>query len=284
MNINQLKIYKKGTIAVIFFMTLMAIAPLWAEPLDIFTGKKGKIDIAGGTAHIRVMVGVARKIMDKNRNITITVAGGGSGGGVRQVGEGLVDIGNTGRPLREEEIKKYGLVSFPFAIDGVAVVVHPRNMTPGLTGAQLENIFLGKITNWKDVGGSNAQITLYVREDGSGTREVFESKAMGRKSSALAANVVNSNGAMKTALSRDKNSIGYLGIGHLDASVKGLVLDGIAPTQENAVNGTYQISRLLYMNTKSEPKGLLKDFIDYIYSPDGTLIIQRSGYIPTNAR
>ena len=276
--------YKNTIGAIIFGVALMAISPLWAEPLDKFIDQKGQIDISGGTAHIPVMVGASRKIMGKNKDITITVTGGGSGGGVRQVGEGLAHIGNTGRPLREVEIKKYGLVSFPFAIDGVAVVVHPENITAELTAPQLEDIFLGKITNWKNFGGPDAKINLYVREDGSGTREVFESKAMQKKPSISTANVVSSNGAMKTALSRDKNSIGYLGIGYLDESVKSLVLDGVAPSQENAAQGTYTISRLLYMNTKGEPQGLLKYFIDYIYSPDGALIIQQSGYIPMKQR
>ena len=267
--------------AACFLATLLLSAPLSAEPLDKFAGRKGTINIAGGTAHIPVMTGAARRIMDKNPDINITVTGGGSGVGVQQVGEGLVQIGNTGRPLKEGEIEKYGLVSFPFAIDGVAVVVNPANKVGALTKAQLIDIFAGRITNWKELGGADAGINLYVREDGSGTREVFEERALDKGTSAASANVVNSNGAMKTAITQDGNSIGYVGIGHLDDKLKGLVLDGMTPSQSGAADGSYKVTRLLYMNTKGRPEGLLKDFIDYIYTDDGAEIIRGAGYIPT---
>ncbi|MDE5925343.1 MAG: hypothetical protein K2G68_01300, partial [Helicobacter sp.] len=94
------------------------------------------------------------------------------------------------------------------------------------------------------------------------------------------ANVVSSNGAMKIAIAQDKNAIGYVGIGHLDDSIQGVSFEGVAPTQEKTKEGAYQISRLLYMNTKGEPQGLTKLFIDYIYSDDGAEFIQQSGYIP----
>ena len=268
-------------LALSFLGALLIAVPVQAEPLDKFSGQKGSINIAGGTAHIPVMTGAARRIMDKNPDISITVTGGGSGVGVQQVGEGLVQIGNTGRPLKEGEISKYGLVSFPFAIDGVAVVVNPKNKVGEMSKAQLKDVFSGKITNWKDLGGDDAVINLYGREDGSGTREVFEEKALDKETSAASANVVNSNGAMKTAIGQDERAIGYVGIGHLDRNVKGLTLDGMVPSQENAADGTYKVTRLLYMNTKGEPGGLLKDFIEYIYTDDGTEIIKASGYIPT---
>ncbi len=103
-----------------------------ADQLDAFKGQKGNIDIAGGTAHIPVMTGAARQIMEANPDIRITVTGGGSGVGVQKVGEGLVQIGNTGRALKEKEIANYGLVSFPFAIDGVAAAANPKNPVNGL--------------------------------------------------------------------------------------------------------------------------------------------------------
>lgn len=251
-----------------------------AAPLDAFKDQKGTLDIAGGTAHIPVMKLAARAIMEQYPDIRVTVAGGGSGVGVQKVGEGLVQIGNTGRALKETEVTKYGLVTFPFAIDGVAVAVHPANGVNGLTKAQVKDVFAGRVTNWKELGGVDAPITLYVREDGSGTRETFEERALDKGSSAPSANVVNSNGAMKTALAQDKNAIGYVGIGHLDESVKGLSIDGMVPSQEAAADGSYTVTRLLYMNTKGEPEGLTKLFVDYIYSPDGKEYISQSGYIP----
>ena len=127
---------------------------------------------------------------------------------------------------------------------------------------------------------SDFPISLYVREDGSGTRETFEERALDKGTSAPSANVVNSNGAMKTAIAQDKNAIGYVGIGHLDESVKGVAVDGMVPSQEGAADGSYTVTRLLYMNTKGEPEGLTKLFVDYIYSEDGKGFISQSGYIP----
>lgn len=259
---------------------IFAASAAVAAPLDVFKGQKGEVDIAGGTAHIPVMQEAAKRIMTLNPDIRITVAGGGSGVGVKQVGEGLVEIGNTGRPLKAEEVEKYGLKTFPFAIDGVAVVVHPSNSVAELTFAQVADIYAGKITNWKEVGGADAKINLYVREDGSGTREVFTDKAIKGGEVAASANVVNSNGAMKTAVAKDKNAIGYVGIGHIDESVKAPKLEGMTATQENAANGSYTVVRDLFMNTKGDPQGLTALFIDYIYSPEGAEIIADCGYIP----
>ena len=255
-----------------------------ADDLAAFKGQKGTIDIAGGTAHIPVMKAAAKDIMGANPEIRITVTGGGSGVGVQKVGEGLVQIGNTGRALKDAEVQKYGLVTHPFAIDGVAVAVNPKNTVTGLTKAQLKDLFAGKITNWKEVGGNDAPISLYVREDGSGTRETFEERALDKGKSTPSANVVNSNGAMKTAIANDPNALGYVGIGHLDNSIRGLAVDGATPTQENAANGKYPVTRLLYMNTKGEPQGLTKAFVDYIFTPSGQKHVAGAGYIPYAAK
>lgn len=274
-------------LSVLLVLGLAAFGPLAtvaaAAPLDAFapqSGLAGSLDIAGGTAHIPVMKEAAKRIMTVNPALRISVAGGGSGVGVQQVGEGLVAIGNTGRPLTEAEIQKYGLVSFAFAIDGVALVANPANPVAGLTGKQVADIFAGVVTNWKDVGGKDAPITLYTREDGSGTREVFVEKALKKGPQAPTANVVNSNGAMKTAIAQDPNAIGYVGIGHLGETIKGLHFDGMVPTQENAASGAYTVTRKLYMNTRGQPQGLTKAFIDYVFSLEGQEITKASGYIP----
>ena len=258
----------------------LTAAAACAAPLDAFKGQKGKIDIAGGTAHIPVMREAAKRIMAMNHDIRITVAGGGSGVGVKQVGEGLVEIGNTGRPLKKEEIEKYGLKTFPFAIDGVAVVINPANKVAELSFEQLADIYSGKITNWKQVGGADAEINVYGREDGSGTREVFTNLAIKNENVTPKTNVVSSNGAMKTAVAKDERAIGYVGIGHIDKSVKAPKLAGMTASQENAANGKYTVVRDLYMNTKGEPTGLTALFIDYISSPEGLEIIKDSKYIP----
>jgi phosphate transport system substrate-binding protein len=276
--------WKSGSAILWLTMVLvLGAAPLaWAQDaqLSAFKGKEGKIDIAGGTAHIPVMKDAAAQIMKYNPKIRITVAGGGSGVGVQKVGEGLVDIGDTGRALTPKEVKKYGLKTFPFAIDGVAVGVNPQNPVSNLSPKQIQEIFAGKITNWKDVGGKDAPINLFSRDEASGTRAVFWKKLLKKGPIAEKANVVPSNGAMKVAISQDPNAIGYLGIGHVDKTVKGVKVDGVEPTQQNAKDGKYPVVRQLYMNTKGEPKPLVKAFIAYILSPAGSQIIEKAGYIP----
>lgn len=261
-------------------LSMLMVATVWAGELDAFAGKKGKIDIAGGTAHIPVMKDAAKRVMQANPDIRISVAAGGSGVGVQKVGEGLVEIGNTGRPLSDEEVGKYGLKSFAFAIDGVAVALHPKNPVANLSAAQVQEIFSGKVNNWKQVGGRDAAIHLFTRDEASGTREVFWEKLLKKGVIAESANVVASNGAMKSALAGDPDAIGYVSIGHVDETIKAPTLDGIAPTQDNARSGKYPIVRNLYMNTKGAPQGLTAAFIHYVMGPEGQQMTAAAGYLP----
>ncbi len=248
--------------------------------LTPFLSLEGKLDIAGGTAHIPVMVAAQKRIMQANPAIAITVAGGGSGQGVRQVSAGLVHIGNTGRALSDEEITAADLKTFPFAIDGVAVIVNPKNTVEDLSTQQVKDLFAGKITNWKEVGGPDLAVNLYGREEGSGTRKTFWSKLLQKGDIAAGTNVVPSNGAMKTGVSTDPGALGYMSIGYVDETVAAVAINGIKPTQENAANGTYTVTRKLYMNCKGDPTGLTKAFIDYILSPEGAEIVKSCKYIP----
>lgn len=265
------------TVVLMLFYTL----PVAAGEMDRFASLKGKIDIAGGTAHIPVMKDAAKQIMTKYPQIIITVAGGGSGVGVQKVAEGLVDIGNAGRPISAKEQEKYPqLRSFPFAVDGVTPAVNPANTISGLTSIQIQNIFSGKINNWKEVGGDDAEIHIYNRDEASGTRSVFWKKCLNKGAVVESANIVSSNGAMKVAVSQDRYALGYMSIGHLDNTVKALSLDGVAPTQENAINGRYPVVRKLFMNTNGAPVPLVQAFIDYVMSSEGAANISNHGYIP----
>ena len=245
-----------------------------------FLGLEGNLDVAGGTAHIPVMKEAAKRIMTANPNVRITVAGGGSGVGIQKAGEGLVQIGNAGRPLSDDERAKFGLVSIPFAVDGVAVIVHPTRTIRDLTAQQVKDVFAGKVADWSELGGAPGAINLYGRDEASGTRSVFWKKALGKGEVAGSTNIVTSNGAMKTAISNDPRGIGYLSIGHVDAKVAAVAIDGIAPSQENAQSGAYEVTRKLFMNTKGEPGGLARVFIGYILSEDGAAIIRDCGYLP----
>jgi phosphate transport system substrate-binding protein len=252
----------------------------FADALESFKGEKGTVKVSGGTAHIPVMKEAAKQIMTANPDIQITIAGGGSGVGIKQVGEGLVDIGNSGRKPTDDEIARYGLKLYQWAIDGVAVVVNPKNKVKALTGVQLIDIFAGKIDNWKAVGGADQKISLYTRDEASGTREVFWEKGLKKGEVSPRANVVVSNGAMKTAVAQDPAGIGYVSVGHIDQTVAAVAVDGVAPTHETVTTEKYAIARGLYSNTKGEPAGLTRKFIEFLYTAEGQKIISANGFIP----
>lgn len=251
-----------------------------AGALDPFNGEKGTVRIAGGTAHIPVMKAAARQIMAANPDIQITIAGGGSGVGIKQLGEGLADIGNTGRKPTDGEIAKYDLKIFQWAIDGVGVVVHPRNRVRSLTKAALQDIYAGKIVNWKVLGGIDKGINVYTRDEASGTREVFWQMALDQKETTIRANVVVSNGAMKSAVANDPYSIGYVSVGHIDPTVAPVSIDGVPPTLANVKEGKYPIARGLFSNTRKEPTGLTRKFINFLFTPEGQKIVADNGFIP----
>ncbi|MBW1741499.1 MAG: phosphate ABC transporter substrate-binding protein [Deltaproteobacteria bacterium] len=251
-----------------------------AGALDAFKGEKGTLKIAGGTAHIPVMKEAAKRIMSLNPDIQISIAGGGSGVGIKQVGEGLVDIGNSGRKPTDEEVDRYNLKMFKWAIDGVGIIVHPKNKVKALTKAQVIDIFSGKIDNWKRLGGADKEINVYTRDKASGTRAVFWKKALAKGEITPKANFVVSNGAMKSAISQDPYGIGYVSVGHIDETVAPVAFDGVVPTLDNVKQGKYRIARGLYSNTKGDPTGLTKKFIDYLFTPEGQKIVQSKGFIP----
>lgn len=273
------KIYSIAVLAVFCFV-LCSISSSFAGPLDAFKGEKGTVKISGGTAHIPVVKEAARLIMTANPDIQITIAGGGSGVGIKQVGEGLVDIGNTGRKPTDDEIKRYDLKLFLWAIDGVALIVNPNNKVRSLSKAQARDIYSGKIDNWKTLGGEDRKINIYTRDEASGTREVFWEKAIAKGTIAKSANVVVSNGAMKSAVSQDPYGIGYVSVGHIDKTVAPVTFDGVTPEIETVKSGKYTIARGLYSNTKGNPAPLTKKFLDFLFTDEGQKIIAEKGFIP----
>ena len=265
---------------------MLAVMLLWggtsllAWKMDRFHGIKGTLKIAGGTAHLPVMTEAAKRIHSFNSGVNINIIGGGSSLGIQKVGEGLVDIGNSGRALTETERKKFALVSHPLAIDGIALVVHPDNPVSELNREQIKKIFTGEIDNWMMLGGNDAPIVLYGRNKGSATRKIFEQKMLGKIKKTAKCNLISSNNAMRNIVFMDKNGLGYLSIGFINpAKVKGITIDGIVPSQENARQGKYPIIRTLYMNTQDPPSPLALLFIEYLRSNDGAAIIKEEGYI-----
>ncbi len=243
---------------------------------------KGNLRIAGGTAHLKVMKDVAKVLQSENPALKISVAGGGSGVGVKSVGESMVEIGNSGRDLTKAEITKYGLIPHKIAIDGIAVVLHPENRVSNLTFEQLKKIFNGSVSNWQEFGGLNQKINIYTRDAKSGTRKTFAKLGLKKEKISRKSIVVNSNGNMKQAISNDKNGIGYMSVGYLDASVKGVAIEGVLPTLAKVKSGDYKIQRYLYSVTKGEPKGATKLFLDYLLGVKGQKIVTDRHFIPVN--
>ncbi|HQP30947.1 MAG TPA: phosphate ABC transporter substrate-binding protein [Deltaproteobacteria bacterium] len=261
-------------------MLVAAFTPAGAAELDAFKGEKGTLKISGGTAHIPVMKEAAQLIMARYPDIQISIAAGGSGVGIKQVGEGLVDIGNSGRKPTDEEIARYGLKVHQWALDGVGIVVNPKNRVRALSKVQVMDIFAGRIENWKALGGEDRKINIYARDEASGTREVFWEKALNKGMVVGGANIVASNGAMKSAVAQDPYGIGYVSVGHIDQSVAPVIYEGVVPTTATVKGGKYTISRGLYSNTKGEPSGLAKKFIEFLFTPQGRKLIEKHGFIP----
>jgi len=269
-------------IVMVLSTILFAAGICFASGLDAFKGEKRILRISGGTAHIPVIKEAAKRIMVFNPDIQITIAGGGSGAGIKQVGEGLVNIGNSGRKPTDSEISKYGLFMYKWAIDGVAAVVHPDNPVKRLSSKELQDIYAGRIVNWKTIGGDDRPINIYTRDKSSGTREVFWKKALGKGEIYEKAQFVASNGAMKSAVTNDPYAIGYVSVGYVDKSVVPVILDHVMPCLQTVKTGEYKVARGLYSNTKGEFSGLAKKFIQYLLSPEGQKIAVEKGFIPVN--
>ncbi|MEA3254452.1 MAG: phosphate ABC transporter substrate-binding protein [Candidatus Altiarchaeota archaeon] len=244
--------------------------------------KKETLSIAGSTTVQPIAAKAAEEFMKKNPGVIVSVQGGGSGTGVKMVAEGSADIGDASRELKETEKTKYpDLKPYAIAGDGIAVVAHPANSVSGLTKQQVQDIFSGKITNFKGVGGPDKEIMVVIREEGSGTRATFEELVMNKGKTANAGDALQkpSNGAAKAAIAGNENAIGYIGLGYVDETVKDLKIDGVTPSTATIKSGAYPISRKLYMITNGEASGLKKRFIDFVLSDEGQEIVEEEGFI-----
>lgn len=243
------------------------------------SGDVTTITEAGSTTVQPLAQDLADAYMAIDDTVAITVAGGGSSVGVASAADGTVDIGATSRELKPSE-EGLGLVKHLLAKDGIAIVAHPSQNVTGLTTEEVRNIFSGNITNWSEVGGANAAIVVIAREEGSGTRAAFEELVMEDEVITDDAILFPSNGAVRTAVAGDEDSIGFLSFGYIDETVRVFDIDGVEATVENAISGDYPVVRPLYFLTLGEPTGKVADFIDFCLGPDGQAIVAED-YIPT---
>jgi phosphate transport system substrate-binding protein len=236
----------------------------------------GTVTEAGSTTVQPLAEKLAAAFEQEHSSVSVVIQGGGTSVGIKSVNDGTVNIGAASRELTPDDPP---LVKHLLARDGIAIVTGPNNSITELTKAQVRDIFGGIVTNWKDIGGSNHEISVIVREEGSGTRTAFQDLVMAGVEIVNTAIQLPSNGAIKTAVAGDAYAIGFISMGYLDTSIKALAIDGVAATEENAKNGTYPIVRPLYFLTKEQPTGLVKNFIDFCLSSEGQAVVAQEGYI-----
>jgi phosphate transport system substrate-binding protein len=240
---------------------------------------KGKTSftLAGSTAFQPFAEKLADQYMMSHPNVSITVQGGGSEVGIQSANSGAAQIGMADLVTLPPEANS--LNPTVVAKDGIAVVVNPKNQIVKLTTDQVRDIFNGKITNWKEVGGIDASITVVSREAGSGTRSSFEQivNDITLKKDAL---IQDSNGTIRETVANDANSIGYLSHGLVNEKIKPLKIDEVDCTVEQIVAGNYKLVRPIYLLVKGNMEGEVKNFIDYILSPEGQKTIKADGLLP----
>jgi phosphate transport system substrate-binding protein len=249
-----------------------------AVVVDYFTGISGSIKISGSTTVQPIAQAAADRLLAANAGLTVSVAGGGSGAGIKETIAGANDIGMSSRELTADEASTLSV--FSIANDGIAIIAHPRNPVKNLTREQAKDIFLGNITNWKDVGGNDAPILVQTRETGSGTLATLEELLLDKSKVTESATPYTSTSLLRQAVAASENAVGFISIGYLDSTVKALTIDYIAPTEETITDGSYALSRSLYVFTKGAPSGANARFIDFLRSASVQEdIVKKEGYI-----
>ncbi|MBN2145713.1 MAG: phosphate ABC transporter substrate-binding protein [Candidatus Aureabacteria bacterium] len=244
-----------------------------------------RIKIEGSTTVLPIAQRAAEQFMELHEDANISVKGGGSGVGIAALIDGVCDIADASRAIKQEELDKAvskgkDPKAHMIAMDGICVIVHPSNNIQQLTRAQLKDIFTGKIKNWSEVGGIPEKIVAISRDSSSGTYEAFGELALNKAKVRTDALMQASNQAVATTVAQTPSSIGYVGLGFVTPSVKAVIIDDITPTKETVISAKYPLARPLYMYTNGAPSGQIKDFFDYLKGEEGSKIIEEEGYIP----
>lgn len=241
---------------------------------------EGTLTAAGSTALLPLLKPAAEEFMKKYPNVTVNISGGGSVTGQNQVAAGNVNIGNSDVPV-VAELKDKGLVEYDAAVAPFALITHPSNSVKNLTQEQAINIFTGKITNWKEVGGNDEKITIIHRAKSSGSRITVKEKVLQGQEFTDNAVIQDSNGAVRAAISNTPGAIGYVDAPYLDQSVKSLAFNGVEYSPQAVKEGKWPIYASTKMITKGAAGGLAKAFIDFVQSPEfQNSYAEKFGFIP----
>ena len=242
----------------------------------------GTVSTDGSTSMEKVIGALGESFMAANEGVEFTYNPTGSGAGITAAQEGRCDIGLSSRALKDEE-KAGGLKETVLAYDGIAIIVNPENPVNDLTLDQIAKLYTGEITNWKDVGGNDAEVVLIGREAASGTRDGFES-ITGTKDKCQYRQELTSTGDVITAVSQNPDAIGYASLASIKDSVKALNVDGVTPSETTVKDGSYKVQRPFVLVTVEgkELTPVAQKFFDYITSPDAAAIIAKAGAVAAN--
>ena len=242
----------------------------------------GTVSTDGSTSMEKVIGGLGEMFMERNSDITFTYNPTGSGSGIKAVQEGRCDIGLASRSLKTEEAES-GLTETVLAYDGIAIIVNLENPVSNLDVETIAKIYTGEITNWSEVGGSDAEIVLIGREAGSGTRDGFES-ITGTEDVCQYRQELTSTGDVITAVSQNPGAIGYASVASVKDTVKAVTVGGVAPSNETILDGTYVIQRpfVLVTNVDAELSAAAKAFFDYALSAEAHELIIAAGVVPAS--
>ena len=232
--------------------------------------------ILAGSTSVQPYAEILAEEYAKETGLRVDVQGGGSSAGITAARSGTADFGMSSRHLAGDEMD---LWSITIAKDGLAIVVHPSNPVDGLTLEQVRRIYTGEVGDWSEVGGNEGRIHLVSREAGSGTRSAFEELVMDGLQITPRSIVQDSNGSIRQIVGGDARAIGFISLGLVDQTVKGIALDGVEPLSEHVLDGTYDLYRPFLFVALSEPSGDAKEFIDYIMSAEGQGILENEGLI-----
>lgn len=261
-------------------MALSLFAGCGQKANDNGTTTGGTVSTDGSTSMEKVVGALGESFMEANSGTTFTYNPTGSGSGIQAVSEGRCDIGLSSRALKDDE-KASGLKETTLALDGIAIIVNPQNPVKDLSLEQIAKIYTGEITNWKDVGGDDAEIVLIGREAGSGTRDGFESITE-TKDACQYRQELTSTGDVITTVSQNPNAIGYASLAAIKDSVKALTVNGVAPTEATVKDGTYLVQRPFVLVTKEGVtlSETAQKFFDFATSADAASIISVAGAVP----
>lgn len=245
-------------------------------------GLSGTITAVGSTAMLPLVEEASKQFMGKNPKVQVNVQGGGSGTGLSQVSSGAATIGNSDIFAEEKSgIDASRLVDTKVCVVGIAAVANPRIPVDNLTKSQLIDIFTGKTTNWKEVGGPDQKIIVINRAKGSGTRATFKAFALDGKEETTGGMEIDSSGQVKKTVKETPGAISYVALSYLDNSIKAIKIDGVEPNEENIRNGRYPVWAYEHMYTLGQPSGHVKAFLEYMLTDEvQNTLVPKLGYIP----